>query len=128
MSRLVRPELLCSATEDELTEAARTALTSACVDVLTISSADLYDKLATIHDGILVEDDLDIGVLAVINALTHWKSYLEQRRRGELYELAILAIEDVDHEVSADLDHFLAAPKMAAEYERMRQLLSPDAG
>ena len=57
--------------------------------------------------------------------MAHWKSYLERNRRGELYELAIRSIEDVDHEVSADLDDFLATPEMAAEYERIRRLLAP---
>ncbi|MDX3671945.1 hypothetical protein [Streptomyces europaeiscabiei] len=127
VTRLVRPELLRGAADDELTEDARAALTTACVDVLTISAAELHDALATIDDGILVDDDLDTGVLTAISALAHWKSYLEQNRRGELYELAVRSIEDVDHEVSADLGHFLATPEMAAEYERIRQLLDPGA-
>ena len=125
MTRLVRPELLHGAAEDELTEEARAALTTASANVLTISATELHDELATIYDGILVDDDLDTGVLTVISALAHWKSYLEQNRRGELYELAIRSIEDVDHQVSADLDDILAAPEMAAEYERMRRLLAP---
>ncbi|MDX3848669.1 hypothetical protein [Streptomyces europaeiscabiei] len=127
VTRLVRPELLRGAADDELTEDARAALTTACADVLTISAAELHDALATIDDGILVDDDLDTGVLTAISALAHWKSYLEQNRRGELYELAIRSIEDVDHEVSADLGDFLATPEMAAEYERIRQLLDPGA-
>ncbi len=128
VTRLVQPELLSSAAEDELTEAARTALTTACANVLTISAAELHDKLATIYDGILVDDDLDPGVLTAITALAHWKSYLEQNRRGEVYELAIRSIEDIDHEVSANLDDILATPEMAAEYERIRRLLDPGAG
>jgi hypothetical protein len=128
VTRLVRPELLSGAAEDELTEEARSALTTACANVLTISAAELHDRLATIYDGILVDDDLDPGLLTAISALAHWKSYLEQNRRGELYELAIRSIEDIDHEVSADLDDFLATPEMAAEYERIRLLLDPGAG
>ncbi|MEU1302263.1 hypothetical protein [Streptomyces shenzhenensis] len=125
VTRLVRPELLRGAAEDELTEEARAALATACANVLTISAAELHDALAAIYDGILVDDDLDPGVLTAIRALAHWHSYLEQNRRGELYELAIRSIEDVDHEVSADLDDFLATPEMAAEYERIRRLLGP---
>ncbi|MGW4728352.1 hypothetical protein ACWEQC_04000 [Streptomyces shenzhenensis] len=128
ITRLVRPELLRGAAEDELTEEARAALTTACANVLTISAAGLHDELATIYDGILVDDDLDPGVLTAITALAHWHSYLEQNRRGELYELAIRSIEDIDHEVSADLDDILATPEMAAEYERIRRLLDPGAG
>ncbi|MFI5823481.1 hypothetical protein ACIA8I_30950 [Streptomyces rishiriensis] len=125
VTRLVRPALLRGAAEDELTDEARAALDTACGNVLTISAAELRDKLATIYDGILVEDDLDTGVLTAVSALAHWKSYLEQNRRGELYELAIRSIEDVDHEVSADLDDFLATPEMAAEHDRIRRLLEP---
>ncbi|WP_109002259.1 hypothetical protein [Streptomyces rishiriensis] len=125
VTRLVRPALLRGAAEDELTDEARVALATACGNVLTISAAELRDKLATIYDGILVEDDLDTGVLTAVSALAHWKSYLEQNRRGELYELAIRSIEDVDHEVSADLDDFLATPEMAAEHDRIRRLLEP---
>ncbi|GGN27053.1 hypothetical protein [Streptomyces fuscichromogenes] len=125
VTRLVRPELLRDAAEDELTEDARAALNTACANVLTISAAELHDALATVYDGILVDDGLDAGVLTVISALAHWQSYLEQNRRGELYELAIRSVEDVDQEVSADLDDFLATPEMAAEYERIRRLLAP---
>jgi hypothetical protein len=95
------------------------------VNVLTISAPELHDKLATIDAGILVDDDLDTGILTAVQALAHWHSYLKQNRRGELYELAIRSIEDVDHEVSADLDDFLATPEMAAEYERIRRRLGP---
>ncbi|MEU9245026.1 hypothetical protein [Streptomyces sp. NPDC048385] len=125
VTRLVRPELLHDAAEDELTEEAREALATACANVLTLSAAELHDKLATVYDGILVDDGLDTGVLTAISALAHWQSYLEQNRRGELYELAIRSIEDVDYEVSADLADFLATPEMAAEYERIRLLLDP---
>ncbi|MET8981178.1 hypothetical protein ABZX85_36840 [Streptomyces sp. NPDC004539] len=127
VTRLVRPELLDGAAEDELTEEALAALTSACANVLTITAADLNDALATVYDGILVEDDLDLGVLTAVSALAHWKSYLEQNRRGELYELAIRSFEEIDHEVSADLDDILGTPEMAAEYERIRRLLAPGA-
>ncbi|MFJ3308331.1 hypothetical protein ACIPSA_35690 [Streptomyces sp. NPDC086549] len=128
VTRLVRPELLCGVAEDELTETARAALATACANVLTISAAELHDALATIHDGILVDNGLDPGVLTAISALAHWKSYLEQNRRGEVYELAIRSIEDIDHEVSADLDDILATPQTAAEYERIRRPLDAGAG
>ncbi len=126
VTRLVQPVLLHGAAEDELTQEARDALATACANVLTISAGELHDALATIYDGILVDDDLDAEVLTAVSALAHWHSYLEQNRRGELYELAIRSIEDVDHQVSADLDDFLAAPEMAAERERIRRLLEPD--
>ncbi|MEU5401463.1 hypothetical protein ABZ348_19470 [Streptomyces sp. NPDC005963] len=125
VTRLVRPELLHAAGEDELTEDARTALTTGCANVLTMGAAELHELLATIDDGILVDDGLDTGVLTAVSALEHWKNYLEQNRRSELYELAVRSLEDIDHEVSAALDDFLATPEMAAEYQRIRLLLAP---
>ncbi|MFI8527231.1 hypothetical protein ACIGB8_22435 [Promicromonospora sukumoe] len=128
VTRLVRPELRRGAVAEELTDEAQAALARACANVLTISAAELGDELQTIYDGILVDDDLDNGVLTAVKALAHWHSYLEQDRRGELYELAIRSVEEVDHEVSAALDDFLATPEMAAEYERIHRLLAPGAG
>lgn len=112
VTRLVRPELLRGAAEDELPEEVRTALTPACANVLPISAADLRDELATTYDGILIDDDLDTGVLTPISASAHCKSFLERNRRGERYQLAIRSIEDVDHEVSA-------------AYNRIRRRLGP---
>ncbi|MET7668616.1 hypothetical protein [Micromonospora luteifusca] len=77
-----------------------------------------------IDEGIVADGDLDQGLLTVITALEHWTTYLEENGRGELYELAIRSIEEVDFQVSADLDDVLATPKMAAEYERIRRLLT----
>ncbi|MEV6811610.1 hypothetical protein [Micromonospora sp. NPDC051296] len=48
----------------------------------------------------------------------------EAGQRGELYELALRSIEQVDFQVSADLSDFLAEPEMAAEYERIERLLT----
>ncbi|NJP99923.1 hypothetical protein [Streptomyces zingiberis] len=126
VTRLVRPELLHGAAEDDLTDEARAALTTACARVPAIGAAELHDALATIYNGILADDDLDAGVLTAIRALAHWHSYLEGNRRGELYELAIRSVEEVDHQVSADLDDILATPEMAAERARIRRLLAPD--
>ncbi|MFJ9951693.1 hypothetical protein [Kitasatospora sp. NPDC091207] len=125
--RLVRPERFRDADEGELTADAWAALATACANVLTLSAAELRRELAVIDDGILADGDLDTEVLAVIQALEHWQGYLEQNGREEIYELAIRSIEDVDHEVSAVLDDFLATPDMATEYERIRRLLGPRA-
>jgi hypothetical protein len=67
---------------------------------------------------------MDPELLTVISALEHWTTYLETGQRGELYELAIRSVEQVDFQASADLGDFLAAPEMAAEYERIERLLT----
>ena len=66
---------------------------------------------------------MDPGLLIVLSALEHWTTYREEQRRGELYELAIRSLEEVDYRVSAALDDFLATPEMAAEYARITESL-----
>ncbi|MER7928766.1 hypothetical protein ABTY96_37470 [Streptomyces sp. NPDC096057] len=73
----------------------------------------------------MLSADVVVRGTPVENLLARRQSCVEQNRRGELYELAIPSIEDINHEVSADLGDFLALPQMAAEYERIRQLLAP---
>ncbi|MFJ6197399.1 hypothetical protein [Micromonospora sp. NPDC092111] len=124
VARLVRAELLDFAADDELDEGGWAALTIARENVRTASATELRTQLARIDDGIRTDGDLDPGLLTVLSALEHWTTYLEENRRGELYELAIRSIEEVDFRVSADLDDFLATPEMAAEYERISRLLT----
>ncbi|MFE0672402.1 hypothetical protein [Streptomyces sp. NPDC058867] len=127
VTRLARADRLDDADEDELTEDAWAALTGACANVLTIGAGELRRALTTIDEGILADGDLDTEVVAVISALEHWQGYLEGDGRDQIRELALRAIEDVDHEVSAALDDFLAAPEVAAEYARLRRFLAPRA-
>ncbi|GAA3783762.1 hypothetical protein GCM10022225_84880 [Plantactinospora mayteni] len=123
--RLVGDERLVDvAVEYELDEDASAALTTARDSVLTASPAELRAHLARIGDGILTDGDMDTELLNVISALEHWTTYLETGQRGELYELAIRSIEQVDFQVSADLSDFLAKTEMATEYERIERLLT----
>ncbi|MFF0315798.1 hypothetical protein ACFYPH_14410 [Micromonospora sp. NPDC005252] len=125
VTRLVRSELLDTASDDELTEDAWAALTSARENVRTADATELRARLTRIDAGILADGDLDQGILIVLTALEHWTTYLEEDRREELYELAIRSVEEVGFQVSADLDDVLATPEMTAEYERMKRLLTP---
>ncbi|MEU4470500.1 hypothetical protein [Micromonospora sp. NPDC023888] len=124
VTRLVREELLDTASDDELTEDGWAALATARENVRTAGATELRAQLVRIDEGILADGDLDQGLLTVITALEHWTTYLEENQRGELYELAIRAIEEVDFQVSADLDDVLATPEMAAEYARIERLLT----
>jgi hypothetical protein len=125
VARLVREELLLDvAVDDELDEDAMAALGFARENVLTAGPTELRALLGRIDEGVLTEGDMDPGLLTVISALEHWTTYLETGRRGELYELAIRSIEEVDFQVSADLSDFLAKPEMAGEYERIERLLT----
>ncbi|MET8043321.1 hypothetical protein ABZU25_20960 [Micromonospora sp. NPDC005215] len=124
VTRLVREELLDTAADDELTEDGWAALTTARENVRTADATELRAQLVRIDEGILADGDLDQGLLTVITALEHWTTYLEEDQRGELYELAIRSVEEVDFQVSADLDDVLATPEMAAEYARIGRLLT----
>ncbi len=125
VARLVRDErLLDVAAEGELDEDAVAALTIAFENVLTAGTTDLRTLMARIDGGILTDGDMDPELLTAVSALEHWTTYLETGQRGELYELAVRSIEQVDYQVSADLGDFLAKPEMAAEYERIERLLT----
>ena len=125
VARLVEDErLLDVAAEGELDEDAVAALTIAFENVLTAGTTDLRTLMARIDDGILTDGDMDPELLTAVSALEHWTTYLETGQRGELYELAVRSIEQVDYQVSADLGDFLAKPEMAAEYERIERLLT----
>jgi hypothetical protein len=125
VARLVGDEIVLDVElEDELDEDATAALGIARENVRTAGPAELRAQLARIDDGILTDGDMDPELLTVLTALEHWTTYLETGERGELYELAIRSIEQVDFQVSADLGDFLAKPEMAAEYERIERLLS----
>lgn len=124
ITRLLRDEVVEDARRDELTDDAWAALTCARESILTIDADELGTLIARIDAGIVVDDGLDRGIVAVLTALMHWSSYLQTGQRGELYELAIRSIEDVDFQVNADLDAMLATPEMSAEYERIQRLLA----
>ncbi|ASW53413.1 hypothetical protein [Plantactinospora sp. KBS50] len=129
VARLVGDERFFDvAVEHELDDDASAALTIARKSVLTASPAELRVQLTRIEDGILTEGDMDPELLNVISALEHWTTYRETGQRGELYELAIRSIEQVDFQVAADLSDFLAKPEMAAEYARTERLLTTYSG
>ena len=125
VARLVRDEsVLDAAAEEELDGDAIAALRIVRENVRTAGPAELRTQLTRIDEGILVESDMDPELLTVISALEHWTTYLETGQRGELYELAIRSVEQVDFQVSADLGDFLAAPELAAEFDRIERLLT----
>ena len=123
--RLVGDERLVDvAVEYELDGDASAALTIARESVLTATAAELRAQLTRIDDGILADGDMDTELLNIICALEHWTAYMETGQRSELYELAIRSIEQVDFQVPADLNDFLAGAEMTAEYERIERLLT----
>ncbi|MEU1754090.1 hypothetical protein ABZ436_15680 [Micromonospora matsumotoense] len=124
VTRLLEADLIDEAGADDLDEDARAALTDARERIATADASELRSHLDRIDEGILADGDMDPGLLIALSALEHWTTYLEEHRRGELHELALRSVEEVDYRVSAALDDFLATPEMAAEYARIRQSLS----
>jgi hypothetical protein len=86
--------------------------------------AAILQLIGQAGDDTLTDGDMDPELLIVLSALEHWTTYVETGERGELYELAIRSVEQVDFQVSADLGDFLAEPEMAAEYARIERLLT----
>ncbi|MGI5182639.1 hypothetical protein ACQEVZ_40930 [Dactylosporangium sp. CA-152071] len=68
---------------------------------------------------------MDFPLCNIMDALEQWITFQETGQPGELYELAIWCIDWVDFaiEVSDDND-MLAAPEIAAKYERIRRALT----
>ncbi|QDY08998.1 hypothetical protein FJK98_19120 [Micromonospora sp. HM134] len=124
VTRVLASGLADGAGEDDLDEDAWAALTAARESVATADATELRGHLDRIDAGILADGDMDPGLIVALSALEHWTSYLEEHRRGELYELAIRSLEEVDHRVPAALDDFLAEPEMAAEYTRITASLT----
>ncbi|MEV4771675.1 hypothetical protein [Micromonospora humida] len=124
VTRLLEADLIDEAGGDDLDEDATAALTAARERIATAGAAELRAHLDRIDEGILADGDMDPGLLIALSALEHWTSYLKEHRRGELHELALRSVEEVDYRVSAALDDFLATPEMAAEYARIRQSLA----
>ncbi|MGW0502535.1 hypothetical protein [Micromonospora sp. NPDC003241] len=123
VARLVRDERLVDiAADGELDEDAVAAFTLARETVGTADAAASRALMTRIDEGVLTDGDMDPELLIVLAALEHWTTYLETGQRGELYELALRSVEQVDYQVSADLDDFLATPEMAAEYARIARL------
>ncbi|MFI7076127.1 hypothetical protein ACIBO1_02390 [Micromonospora sp. NPDC049903] len=123
VARLVCDERLVDiAADGELDEDAVAAFTLARETVGTADAAASRALMTRIDEGVLTDGDMDPELLIVLAALEHWTTYLETGQRGELYELALRSVEQVDYQVSADLDDFLATPEMAAEYARIARL------
>jgi hypothetical protein len=123
--RLTRDNaLLSSVSRHELDNNAWQALNDSCRHVLTAGPAELRRYLAQIDAGVLTDGDMDGLLVMILDALDHWTTFLETGERNALYELAIRSIELVDFQVEdADPVDFLAAPDMAAEYDRVMRAL-----
>lgn len=124
--RLTRDnELLTSVSRHELDSNAWQAFNDSCRHVLTAGPAQLRRNLAQIDAGVLTDGDMDGLLVMVLDALDHWTTFLETGERTALYELAFRSIELVDFQVEdADPVDFLAAPAMAAEYDRIMRALT----
>jgi hypothetical protein len=109
--------------EFEFDEDAQQAFTEACDDPVNSTGRQLQTLLARIDAGTLSDGDMDPQVISALMALDHWARYLAEGDPGAIAELAIMSVEEVDFQVPANLDDFLATPEMAAEYARITTLL-----
>ncbi|SBT45723.1 hypothetical protein [Micromonospora auratinigra] len=124
VARVIEDGARLDLTRADLDERAWLAFREAGNAVPTAGPAELREYLGRIDEGTLADGDMDFPLPAILDALERWTAFLETGRRDELYELAIRSIELVDFQVEADLDDVLATPEMAAEYDRIRRLLT----
>lgn len=122
--RLTSGDDLPSAAEAEFDDDARQAFAAARTDPAGSTADQLRAWLDTIDDGTLSDGDMDPRLLWALEALEHWAGFLTDRDPEFVTQLAIRALEEVDYQVSADLDDFLAAPEMAAEFARIGKYLT----
>ncbi|MCX2953684.1 hypothetical protein [Lentzea sp. NEAU-D7] len=123
--RLTADDDLADAAEAEFDDDARQAFARARTDPAGSAPDRLRAWLDTIDGGTLSDGDMDPQVLRALEVLEHWAGFLTDRDPELVVQLAIRSLEAVDHEVSADLDDFLASPEMAAEFDRIRAHLRP---
>lgn len=122
--RLVRDEQLDLISERDLNDGARRTLSFACRHISTASPTELRRHLTQVEEGVLSDGDMDFPVWNILDALHQWTTFLETGGRGEIYQLAIRSIEQVDFQIEADLNDVLASPEMTAEYKRIRRGLT----
>lgn len=122
--RLTSDEEVVDAAEVEFDDDGHKAFVEACTDPANNTPARLQALLARVDAGTVSDGDMDPQVLSAITALDHWARYLADEDPDPIAELAILSLEEVDYQVSADLDDFLGTQEMAAEYARITTLLT----
>ncbi|CAM3275050.1 hypothetical protein [Stackebrandtia soli] len=129
--RLTNAEALDALWDGELTEAAWGALRTAVAAARDVepttgaSVATVIDRLlGTVDEGVLSDGDMDPELLAVIEVVSSWSSYLGDGSAENLARLATVAFERIDYEESVDLDDVLATVDIAEEWNRTRRLLS----
>jgi hypothetical protein len=122
--RLTSDVELVDAAEAEFDEDAHQAFVEACADPVNSTAGRLRALLARVDAGTVSDGDMDPQVLSAITALDHWASYLAEESPDPVAELAILSLEEVDYQVSANLEDFLGTQEMAAEYARITTLLT----
>lgn len=122
--RLMRDDLFARIpSEGELTEEARSAFVAARDAVHAASAEELKRLIAIVDGGVLTDGDMDRALLTMIEAIDAWATFRQSRDPDTVVRLATLSVEDVDFDVNASLDDFLATPAMQAERDRIAAAL-----
>lgn len=123
VARLTGDDELAEAAEAEFDDDARRAFAEACAAPADSTPGQLRAWLDRIEEGTLSDGDMDPQVLFALEALDHWAAYLAEGDPDSLVELAMVSLDEVDYQVSADVDDFLATPETSAELDRITALL-----
>ncbi|MEU4769710.1 hypothetical protein AB0H12_41465 [Actinosynnema sp. NPDC023794] len=123
VARLTGDDELPAAAEVEFDDDARHAFAEACADPAGSTPERLRAWLDRIDAGTLADGDMDPQVTFALEALDRWADYLADPNPDAVADLAIASLNEVDYQVSAELDDFLGTPEMAAEHARITGLL-----
>jgi hypothetical protein len=123
VARLTSDAEVVDAAEIEFDGDGHQAFVEACADPANSAADRLRALVARIDAGTVSDGDMDPQVLSAVSALDLWARYLTEESPDLIADLAVLSLEEVDYQVSADLEDFLGTQEMAAEFARITTLL-----
>ncbi|KRC60863.1 hypothetical protein ASE14_07820 [Agromyces sp. Root81] len=110
----------------EFTPEAATAFLTACANLTKADASTIDDWLRLIDAGTLSDGDMDTEALRALTTVEAWRDFLRTGDSAPVASLAITLLEVIDFEVDADLDDFLADPRMSARYSKIQALLTQE--
>jgi hypothetical protein len=130
--RLLR-QSAASAIQEQLSEGER-ALLSSVLDHLSDWEPSRLSEVFNEYDRATSDDpirsiEFDPVLTDLLVSIDEWLNYCRTGNPRHVFSIAIARINTIDYAIGGDredysIDNMLGAPEMAAEYERIRQMLS----
>ncbi|MFF1651347.1 hypothetical protein [Streptomyces sp. NPDC058240] len=125
VQRLTQLDGVDEVAADEFTPEALDAFHAACANPVSADAQTLTTWLDILEEGTLSNGDMDPFVLWALTALDAWRDYQQDEDSSSVFTVAHTLLEVVDFEMGgADLDDFLADPRMSAQFDEIQSLLA----